>query len=148
MRVCLLIIAFIVSGDLMAQRMPHGMVYGSKPSRVGLVQANKLEAFMGKRPRVSVSVAGRVAQVTNTKGGWFDVDAGNGKIITAHFKNNSINIPKSLKNRYIVMDGVAQRQMISDDHQHYAGGDSRGHSRPSGPRHLLSFEVKGLVVEK
>jgi hypothetical protein len=137
----------LISVQLTAQRMPHGTVYGSKPNRVGLVQANKLEAYMGRRNNARVTVAGRVAQVIKTKGGWFDVDAGNGKIITAHFRNTGINIPQSLKNHYIVMDGVAQKQIISDDRQHYAG-DKRGRSQPTGPKHLLNFEVKGLMVDR
>jgi hypothetical protein len=148
MKTYFLMIVMLVSVKAIAQRIPHGMVYGSKPNRVGLVQANRLEAFMAKRTRISVTVAGRVAQVTKAKGGWFDVDAGNGKIITAHFKNYGVTIPQSLKNHYIVMEGVAQKQMIPDDHQHYAGGNNRGHSKQGFQKQLLSFEVTGLAVDK
>jgi hypothetical protein len=143
--ICMLLIAVSPA----QQPIPHGTVYGRKPSRTGLILATSLEKYMGKRTRISVSVSGRVTLVTKSKGGWFDVDAGNGRIITAHFKNFGVTIPASLKNRYIIMEGVAQKQIIADDRQHYAGGSgSRQYTVKANPRQLLMFEVRGLMVTK
>lgn len=145
-----LIICFLfIATSVLAQPMPHGMVYGRKPGRTGLILATSLEKYMGKRTRIRVSVSGRVTLVTKSKGGWFDVDAGNGRIITAHFLNPNINIPAKLKNRYIIMEGVAQKQFIADDRQHYAGGnDSRQHAVKPNPKQMLMFEVRGLIITK
>lgn len=146
MRIMLSFLLLLTVTSLSAQHLAHGTVYGRKPSRIGLIQADKLETFMGKRIRISVTVAGRVTLVTKVKGGWFDVDAGHGKIITAHFSREGINVPLTLKNHYIVMEGIAQKQIIADDEQHYAGGGSK-HDRIS-PKQLIMFEVKGLAVDK
>jgi hypothetical protein len=149
MKLLSLICFLFISVTPAQQAIPHGMVYGHKPSRTGLILATNLEKYMGKRTRISASVSGRVTLVTKSKGGWFDVDAGGGRIITAHFKDYTVTIPKSLKNRYIIMDGVAQKKMIADDSQHYAGGsDSRQHTMKANPLQLLMFEVRGLMVTK
>jgi hypothetical protein len=145
MKTILLAAALFISGSLAAQKMPHGVVYGKKPDRTGLIMATNLETYMGNRPRISTTLYGRVTQVTKAKGGWFDVDAGHGQIITAHFKNYGVTIPMALKNHRVIMEGVAQKQIISDDHQHYAGGgDSHA---PKRTKKLLTFEVRGLMVE-
>lgn len=146
MRFSFFALLLLAGTSLSAQKLPHGMVYGRKPNRTGLIQADKLEAFMGKRIRISTTVAGRVTLVTKAKGGWFDMDAGHGKIITAHFSKAGITIPLNLKNRYIVMEGIAQKQFIADDRQHYAGGGSK--HDPVSRKQLIMFEVKGLAVDK
>ena len=141
---CLLAV-LLLSLNINAQSLPYGTVYGSKPSHVGLVTAANLENSMGKRTRISTTISGRVTQVTKAKGGWFDVDAGNGNIITAHFKTIGINLPMNLKNRYILMEGTAQKQFVADDHQHFAGNNKPG---KQGPKQFLMFEVTGLEVRK
>lgn len=131
--------------------LPHGMVFGVKPSNIGRMPASKLETFMGKRTRISAVIYGKVLQVTKSKGGWFDIDAGNGKIIAAHFKNYDISLPADLKGREVIIDGVAEKQFIADDLQHLAGDTVQGkkqHEVKTNPKEKLTFEVKGLMVNK
>ncbi len=146
MKTFLLPAILLLSFHIKAQPLPFGTVYGSKPAHTNLVPAANLENLMGKRTRITATISGRVTQVTKAKGGWFDVDAGNGRIITAHFKNIGINLPMNLKNRYILMEGVAEKQIPSDDHQHYAGSNS--HSDKPTSKQVLLFEVTGLEVRK
>lgn len=130
--------------------LPHGMVYGAKPDTTALQDAAKLEAFMGKKTRISTTVKGHVLNVTKQKGGWFTIDAGNGKVIAAHFKNYGVNIPASLKGRSIIAEGVAAKQFIADDLQHFAGDTVTGkkqHTVKTDAKRRLTFEVKGLMVE-
>jgi hypothetical protein len=146
MKSLILILLLIMPAYGIAQPIPHNMVYGTQPRTAGLVYADKLEAFMGKRPRISVTISGLVTLVTKSKGGWFDIDAGHGNIITAHFKNYGINIPANLKGRYIIAEGVAEKKFIADDKQHFAGGnDGNTHHMP---KQSIIFEVKGLKVVK
>ncbi|MES2275387.1 MAG: DUF4920 domain-containing protein [Bacteroidota bacterium] len=141
-------IVLILPLSVEAQHLPFGTVFGSKPGHTGLVTAANLDNYMGKRTRIKATVSGRITLITKAKGGWFDVDAGHGRIITAHFKNYGINLPANLKNRYILMEGIAQKQLVADDHQHYAGGNgSRNGSKPAN-KQLLMFEVSGLEVRK
>jgi hypothetical protein len=147
-----LLIALFFSARTFAQHapMPHGMVFGSKPIATQVIQANRLEAFMDKKARVSVTIRGRVTKVTKSKGGWFDIDAGNGKRIAAHFKNYKVNIPASLKGKDIIAEGVAAKRFLADDLQHFAGDTVSGkkqHKERANPKRRLTFEVKGLMVD-
>jgi hypothetical protein len=149
-----LIFLFIITGSVLAQKrtpLPHGMVFGTKPSTVSLIQASKLEAFMGKQTRTSASISGRVLKVTRTKGGWFTIDAGKGRTIAAHFKNYNVVLPTALKGREVIISGVASKQFIADDLQPLAGDTVNGkkqHSVKTNPKQRLIFEVVGLMVNK
>lgn len=150
MKTLLILPGLLLSALLMAQSLPHGTVYGDKPNKVGLIPAAKLETFMGKRIRISTTISGRVIKVTKNKGGWFQIDAGQGRIIAAHFKNYKVSIPNSLKDRQVMIEGVAQKQFIADDLQHFAGDTVKGkhqHNVKTNPKQELTFEVKGMMVD-
>lgn len=127
------------------------MVYGTKPNLTNMMNAEKVEAFMGTRTRISATIRGKVVNVTKQKGGWFTIDAGNGKSIAAHFKNYNVTIPMNLKGRYVIAEGVAAKQFIADDMQHMAGDTVSGkkqHNTKTNPKQGITFEVTGLMVDK
>lgn len=131
--------------------MPHGMVYGARPDTTQVIPAWRVEAFMDKKVRISTTIRGRIIKITKPKGGWFELDAGKGKIITAHFKNYSTNLPAALKGKIVFVEGVAQKQFIADDLRHFAGDTVRGkqqHTVKTDPKRRLTFEVKGLMVDR
>ncbi len=111
-----------------------------------MLNASGVEAFMGKKTRISTTIKGQVLRVTKTKGGWFEIDAGHGKIINAHFKTYNVTIPMALAGHYIIAEGVAEKQFTADDGQHLAGGDKE-HGIKANPKQNLTFEVTGLMVE-
>jgi RecJ-like exonuclease len=153
MRCWLLPICICLNLTAIAQHktaMPHGMVYGVKPDTMQLIPAWRVEAFMAKKVRISTTIRGRIIKVTKTKGGWFQLDAGKGKIIAAHFKNYNITIPTALTGKIVFVEGVAEKQFIADDLQHFAGDTVRGkkqHAVKTDPKRRLIFEVKGLMVD-
>jgi hypothetical protein len=131
--------------------MPHGMVFGQKPDTSLYMPASRLETFMANRARISTTMYGRITKITKQKGGWFEVDAGKGKIIAARFKNYDISLPLSLKGKVAFIQGVAQKQFIADDLQHFAGDTVVGkkqHMVRTDPKRRLIFEVSGLLVDK
>lgn len=130
--------------------LPHGTVFGTKPDTSGMMDAVKLDAFMDTKPRISTTIKGRVVRVTKTKGGWFEISAGKGNIISAHFKTYNVTIPISLAGHTVIIEGVAEKQFIADDLQHLAGDTVSGkkqHTAKTNPKRKLTFEVKGLMVE-
>ena len=147
------IILFIFSLSIFSlsqTRLARGTVFGTKPDTSEIVKATGLQAFMGKRTRISTTISGRVIKVTRQKGGWFTIDAGNGKIIAAHFRVYNVTLPTDLAGRYILAEGIAQKQFIADDMQHLAGDTVTGkkqHDVKTNPKQKVTFEVKGLVVE-
>jgi hypothetical protein len=154
MKIFLFLFTLLFSAPSFAQKhtpLPHGMVFGIKPNTTAMMDASKTETYMGKRTRISTTLRGKVIKVTNPKGGWFDLDAGNGSIIAAHFKDYSVNIPTDLQGRTVIIEGVAQKQFIADDLQHLAGDTVTGkkqHHVTVDPKRRLTFEVKGLFVDK
>lgn len=148
MRNIAIILLLLAVGDTaIAQKLPHGTVYGHKPGKATVIQADKLEKFMGSKSRVNVTVGGRITLVTKAKGGWFDMDAGNGKIITAHFKQAGITIPAALKNRYVIIEGVASKKFTPIPGAHYAG-QAKSKTDAVNPKQMVFFEVRGLMVDK
>ena len=153
MKTLLLLQALLFSIPVFAQinkGLPHGTTFGTKPDTTAIVTAQKLEVFMAQKTRITIAVKGKVLRVTKQKGGWFDLDAGNGKVIAAHFKNYNINIPADLKAHIVIVAGAAQKQFIADDQQHFAGDTVTGkkqHDVKTNPKHRLTFEATGLMGE-
>jgi hypothetical protein len=154
MKLSALLVLLFISTAAPAQKrapLPHGMVYGQKPDTVAMMNAAKLEVFMGKKTRISTTIEGKVIRLIHEKGGWFELDAGAGKVIAAHFKDYNITIPANLAGRTVIMEGVAAKQFIADDLQHLAGDTVNGkkqHTVKTDPRRRVTFEVKGLLVDK
>lgn len=131
--------------------LPHGMVYGIKPDTSNILHATQVESFMGKKVRISTTLRGNVLRVTRQKGGWFELDAGKGKVIAAHFTDYKVNIPVGLKGKTVLIQGVAQKQFTADNGQHFAGDTTAGKPKlpvRTKPKHNLVFEVSGLMVEQ
>jgi hypothetical protein len=153
MKTAFLLLAMLFSLPLFSQKhtfLPHGMVYGTKPDTLDMIRAAQLDSFMAQKVRISTTIRGKVTKVTKSKGGWLRLDAGNGRFIAAHFAKYNVNIPTSLAGKTVIIEGVAQRQFIADDQQHFAGDTVVGKRRQNvkvNPKHRLTFEVKGLMVE-
>jgi hypothetical protein len=126
-----------------------GKIYGSRPDTTGVMAASKVELFMDKKPRVSVAIKGKVLKVSKSQGGWFDIDGGGGTVIHAHFTTYKVSVPTTLKGKMIIADGVAEKPMMADAGQHFAGDTADGKQRNNTKDRLkktITFEVKGLLV--
>ncbi|MEN0056552.1 MAG: DUF4920 domain-containing protein [Mucilaginibacter sp.] len=154
MKLSLFLLGLCLSTAAVAQQhipIPHGMVYGEKPNTTAMMDASKVESFMGKKTRITTTISGKVLKVVHEKGGWFDLDAGAGKVIAAHFKNYNITLPAAIAGRIVIIEGVAAKQFIADDLQHLAGDTVNGkkqHKVKVDPKRRVNFEVKGLIVDK
>ncbi|EHQ27932.1 DUF4920 domain-containing protein [Mucilaginibacter paludis] len=154
MKIACIITTLMMPVILLAQKhtpLPHGMTFGQQVNSRQNIPAANVEAFMGKKTRISTTLTGKVLKVDHPKGGWFRMDAGNGKIIRVHFKDYNITIPTALKGRTVMIEGVAQKEFIADDMQHFAGDTVKGkkqHQVKTNPRQRLTFEATGLMVEE
>ncbi|MBS1521864.1 MAG: DUF4920 domain-containing protein [Bacteroidetes bacterium] len=139
----LLLVLSLFSFSLFAQdKALHGKVFGNKPGAV-IVNADKLESYIAARSRMQTTIRGKVLNVVKEKGGWFTIDAGNGKTIAAHFAKYDVTIPADLKGKTVVVEGIAQRQAALTDQQHLAGKKQASDKTTD----KLSMEVTGLMVE-
>jgi hypothetical protein len=152
MKAIIILFAFLVPSFLFTQKhTPHGAVFGKKPSTVAMQNASAIEVYMDKKTRISTTIRGRVIKVTRPKGGWFQIDAGKGKVIAAHFRDYNITLPEDIKGKYVIAEGVAAKQFIADDMQHLAGDTVTGkksHTTHTNKNQRLTFEVKGLLIER
>ncbi|GAC1304000.1 MAG: hypothetical protein NVSMB24_10810 [Mucilaginibacter sp.] len=145
------ILALLFSVSVFAQKhtpMPQGTVYGAKPDNTAMVTASNLESYMNNKTRVSTTIRGRVIKVTKAKGGWFQIEAGKRKVIMAHFRDYNITLPEDIKGKYVIAEGIAAKQFIADDMQHLAGDAATRKKGHADKDQQISFEVKGLLVEK
>jgi hypothetical protein len=138
-----LLFALFISVAAGAQQLAHGTVYGTKPNSAGMMDASKVNAFMGNKPRVTTTLSGKVVKVTKSTGGWFELAGTDGKVIQAHFKNIGTNLPMSLAGHYVVVEGTLAKQFDSSDKQPMAGNTQKDNTPNS-----LSFEVTGLEVDR
>lgn len=129
--------------------LPHGMVFGQKPDTTIIVAATKAQAFMGKKIRINTTIRGRVINVTKQKGGWFKLDAGGGKAISAHFKNYDVQLPTALKGRVVIIEGVAVKPVDATNGQRFGGNTAVDKDIVLERKTVaLTFEVSGLMVYK
>lgn len=128
--------------------LPHGMVFGAKPEVVNLHKASELDGYMGRQIRTSVVVEATVVKVTNPKEGGFQLDAGNGKVINAHFQAGKVSLPVDLKGRDVIVAGVAARQLSATGAQHLAGRSTGGTPAKTNMTGQIDLEVTGLYVNK
>lgn len=143
---CALLFSVFYAFILKQTPLSHGAVIGTKPAAAAVLNASEVEAFMGKKTRISATIKGKVIKVTKSKGGWFELDAGKGKSIIAHFKEYNVTIPSGLKGHNVIVEGVAEKQFIADDSQHLAG-EGKQHGGNTNPKQKLIFEATGLMVE-
>lgn len=151
MKLLSLFIAMLLSFNTYAQQtpLPHGMVFGQRPDTTMIVAATKAAAFMGKKIRVNTTIKGRVSNVTKEKGGWFKLDAGGGKVISAHFKNYNVTLPKALKGRIVIIEGVAVKQVDPTNGQRFGGNVAASKDNVLQRKNVaLNFEVSGLMLYK
>ena len=73
MKLCcsLFILLFSVAVYAQDKTPVHGEVFGKKPGKTAMVNAEKLEAYMDTKPRISTTIKGKVVNVVKEKGGWF-----------------------------------------------------------------------------
>jgi hypothetical protein len=142
MKTLLLAISMLSSTVAFAQR--KGEIYGQKPNGSEIIAAYRLDAFMDTKPRISTTIRGRVTKVVKSKGGWFNIDAGAGKVIAVHSAKYNVDVPAGLAGHTVIVEGVASRQFAADDSQHIVGQKTQHATNPKG----LTFEATGIQVEK
>ena len=142
MKTLLLAISILSSTVAFAQR--KGDVYGEKPNGSEIIEAYRLDAFMDTKPRISTTIRGVVTKVIKSRGGWFNIDAGGGKVITVHSAKYNVDVPTRLAGHTVIVEGVASRQFAADDSQHIVGQKTQHATNPKG----LTFEATGIQVEK
>lgn len=131
--------------------LPHGTVFGTRPDTTVMAPADSIAHIMGNKKRISTTIRGVVKKITQQKGGWFELEAGHGEVISAHFKNYDVTLPLALKGRTVIIEGVALKQFKADDMQHFAGEPvvaPKPAKKKRATKLKTAFEISGLMVDK
>lgn len=127
-----------------------GLVFGDSVLDNNIRDVDALYAMMQKNPTMKLKVKGVVDDVCKQKGCWLTMKLPNGETMRITFKNYSFFMPKDIKGKEIVVDGVAKVDSISvADQRHYAedSGLSKEYiDKITAAKQELAFEAKGAVV--
>jgi hypothetical protein len=118
----------IVSGGLVACGSPQktelrgpqtikGMVFGDSVLDNNIRNVDAMLVMMQKNPRMKLKVKGVIEDVCKDKGCWLTIKLPNRETMRVTFKDYGFFVPKDIKGKEIVIDGIAKIDSISIEKQ-------------------------------
>ena len=127
-----------------------GMVFGDSVLDNNIRDVDAMLAVMQKNPTMKLKVKGIIDDVCKEKGCWLTMKLPNGETMRVTFKDYGFFVPKDVKGKEIVVEGVAKIDSISIETQrHYAedsGLSKEEVQKITTAKQQLAFEAKGLVI--
>lgn len=134
-----------------AQQQPQSRVFGQAFSPSNAIPARDLPRVLGQQDSLAVSVIGQVQQVCQVKGCWMDVRLTDNTVMKVRFQDYGFFVPKNLKGKTVVLNGLAYRQTVSvADQKHYAqdAGKSPAEIRAiKAPRKSITYTASGVLLK-
>lgn len=149
MLVLLLAAGLVQAGQ--GQQQPASRVFGQAFSPAKAIPARDLPRVLGRQDSLAVPVTGQVQQVCQVKGCWMDVRLTDNTVMKVRFKDYGFFVPKDLKGKTVVLNGLAYNQTISvAEQRHYAqdAGKSAAEVRAiKAPRKSITYTASGVMVK-
>ena len=127
-----------------------GMVYGDSVLDNNIRDVDAMLAVMQKNPSMKLKVKGVIDDVCKDKGCWLTMKLPNGETMRVTFKDYGFFVPKDIKGKEIIIDGIAKIDSISIEMQrHYAkdsGLSKEEIAKITTAKQQLAFEAKGVVI--
>lgn len=123
---------------------------GEEVNPEGAIPVEEMLIQLGNGTEMPAKVKGKVVDVCQKKGCWMELDKGDGSTIRVTFKDYGFFVPKDIKGREVVINGVAYVDTISvSDLKHYA--EDAGKNREeidaiTEPETEVAFEADGVIV--
>lgn len=118
--------------------------FGKSVDPEGSVSVETLVRVVSEQP-LSVKVKGIVLEVCQMKGCWMTLATDNGQNVRVTFKNYGFFVPKDISGKEVVLEGVAEVEMLSEaDAKHYA--DDAGVPYHPSMRNQVSVVADGVLV--
>jgi hypothetical protein len=147
----LLAAGVVQAGPAQQQPQPESRVFGQAFSPRKAIPARDLPRVLGKQDSLAVPVIGQVQEVCQAKGCWMDVRLLDNTVMKVRFKDYGFFVPKNLKGKTVVLNGLAYNQIISvADQKHYAkdAGKSAAEIRAiKAPRNSITYTASGVIVK-
>jgi Domain of unknown function (DUF4920) len=147
----LLTAGLVQAGQAQQQPQSESRVFGQAFSPKKAIAARDLPRVLGNQDSLAVPVIGQVQDVCQAKGCWMDVRLTNNTVMKVRFKDYGFFVPKNLKGKTVVLNGLAYNQTVSvADQKHYAqdAGKPAAEIRAiKTPRKSITYTASGVLVK-
>lgn len=149
----LFILALCLVQPAAAQQQPTaaGKVFGMAFTPKSVIQARELPRLLDKQDSLAVQVSGQVREVCQAKGCWMDIVLDDNTLMKVRFQDYAFFVPKDLKGKTVVLQGLARNQTISvAEQRHYArdaGKPEAAIQAIAKPKQSITYTASGVVVQ-
>lgn len=131
-----------------------GDVYGAKFSaqtEKAAVSTSSLQKRLKKSKKIdNVAIRGKVTDVCDKKGCWLTVQTENNDRFFVKMKDYAFFVPTALKGKNVVLEGIAEKKVISvDEQKHYAEDAKKPQAEIdaiNSPQEEIRFVATGIKV--
>ncbi len=135
--------------------VPEMASFGDQISDENALNASEISekyAAMSVSDTVRTKFSAKVIEVCQSKGCWMKLELKDGKETMVRFKDYSFFMPKDLKGKEVIVNGLAfVEEMSVDDQRHYAedAGKSKTEiAKISKPKRSFGFEADGVLIKQ
>lgn len=133
-----------------------GEFYGSDikaETQANSISTQKLQKLLTKVDKSeNVAVKGKVTDVCEKKGCWLTVETENNEKFFVKMKDYAFFVPTALKGKEVVLEGSAEKKVISvDEQKHYAEDAKKSQAEIDAittPKEEIRFVANGIKVVK
>jgi hypothetical protein len=147
----LLAVSLVQAGQAQQQPQAGSRIFGQAFSPQKAIPARDLPRVLGKQDSLAVPVIGQVQEVCQVKGCWMDVRLTDNTVMKVRFKDYGFFVPKNLKGKTVVLNGLAYNHTLSvADQRHYAqdAGKPAAEIRAiTTPRKSITYTASGVMVK-
>jgi hypothetical protein len=141
----LLVAMALCAAAIAAQKAEHFGAAFTDAKTVSLKDAlADVEKFSGK----TIKVEGKIADVCQERGCWLVVTDGE-REMRVKFKDYGFFVPKDASGRKVILEGIIEKQTISEDHARHIAQESGGKQDPSkikGPHQVVQMTAAGVEI--
>lgn len=115
------------------------------------IAAKDLTNMLGNKDSLAIKVTGQVLDVCQAKGCWMDVKLKDNSVMKVRFKDYAFFVPKDVKGKTVVINGMAYNTNLSvAEQRHYAqdAGKTKAEVNAiSEPIKRITFTADGVLVK-
>lgn len=152
MKKLILLILVFTSIQVMAQLAPanQGTTYGNSVNDEEAITLQTLFRRLSQNEKFSGRIKGKVIDVCDKKGCWMKLANESGGEIMVKFADYGFFVPKDIKGKDVVLNGVAKKEVTSVSKlQHYAqdaGKSAEDIAKITKPKEEIVFTAAGVLV--
>ncbi|MGV3640840.1 MAG: DUF4920 domain-containing protein [Adhaeribacter sp.] len=133
------------------QPASKGKTYGQAFSPKSVVAAQDLPRLLGKQDSLTLQVRGKVREVCQVKGCWMDIALADNTVMKVRFKDYAFFMPKDLKGKTVILQGMARQEIVSvADQRHYAKDAGKSQELIQAitkPKQSITYTASGVLVQ-